>query len=131
MKALRIVIGIDDSSPECLRICPRLPNGWNEIQIGRYPALTDTNGHHATTQLGYRLKRTAEGLEMNLTSDRKLGAMDVRLGPLSAMAKRAAVSVNGRKVSSVIQKSGDSSWVRFAIPAGATNASIRVTEARK
>ena len=37
IKTLRIVIGVDDTRPERLRLLPRLPAGWNIIAIENYP----------------------------------------------------------------------------------------------
>jgi len=131
VKALRIVIGIDDTSTKNLRICPRLPGGWTGIDVGQYPVLIRRNGSLQTAHIGYTLNRTATGMEMDLVSNSALGAIDVRLGPLRAKANGARVTVNGKAASASVQRSGDSSWVRFAIPAGQTKASIRLTEARK
>lgn len=131
VKALRVVIGIDDTSTDRLLICPRLPGGWTGIDVGRYPVLISRDSELQTAHVGYTLRRAFASMDMNMSSDVPLGTIDVRLGPLSGPANAVYVTVNGKTTSASVERSGDSSWVAFTIPAGLTKANIRLTQAPK
>ena len=53
VKIFRILIGVDDNEPKRLRVMPRMPYGWTEIAVDRYPALVESDGKIETAQLHY------------------------------------------------------------------------------
>ena len=112
VKALRVVIGIDDSSPKTLKLCPRMPYGWTSIRVGRFPLAT---GAH----ISYMLKRVAGGYRFYVTSDKPLPAVRIRLGPFKTMPK---LTSPGRTAKA--QRSGDSWWAGVDLPAGMTKLSL-------
>ena len=57
VKIFRLLIGVDDNQPQRLRIMPRLPYGWSEIAVSKYPALVEHNGNRETALLHYDLRR--------------------------------------------------------------------------
>ena len=59
VKMFRILIGVDDNDPQRLRVMPRLPHGWTEIAVAKYPALIERDGKLQTAQLHYDLRRAA------------------------------------------------------------------------
>lgn len=131
VKAIRVVIGIDDATPKQLRLCPRMPHGWTGITVSRVPTLIEQNGQWVTTSLGYTLKRTSGGMTMDVTSEKPLPNVDMRLGPLNDNAKQVRVTVNGRNMAANVERSGDSVWARFMVPAGAVKLDVRVIEAAR
>lgn len=119
VKLFRILIGVDDVQPQRLRIVPRLPYGWTEIAIDKYPALVERQGKTETAYLRYALRRTAGRMDLAISADRDLGLVAMRLGPFATQPQASDVLVNGKHPAEpAIQKSGDSWWVSFTAPVG-------------
>lgn len=119
VKMFRILVGVDDVQPQRLRIMPRLPYGWTEMAIDKYPALVERQGKHETAHLHYELHRSAAGMSIAISSDRDLGTIAFRLGPFEKQPRPSEVTVNGRHPSRPkIEQSGDSWWVGFEAPVG-------------
>ncbi len=112
VKALRAVIGIDDSSANlcCVRGCR---TGWTSIRVERYPAMIERDGAQVSTNVGYTLRRTADGMRMDISSEKPLPETNVRLGPF---ANRPEIGSIGRNAS--YQHAGDSWWVWVGLPKG-------------
>ena len=114
VKALRVVIGIDDSTPKQLRLCPRMPYGWTSIRVGKFPVMIERNGRLETAHIGYRLRRIDAGaMRIEVTSDKPLPAVELRLGPFKTEPYAPAV-----------ERSGDSYWMAISIPAGQTKYNV-------
>lgn len=141
VKALRVVIGIDDSSPSRLSLCPRMPVGWTGVSIGRYPAVIRPGAETEIAQLSYSLTHKQEGWRLDVSSDRPLPAVDMRLGPLVSDSSKSgswteslrgkvadSVLVNGTRVKADVVRSGDSWWVKLSVPAGQTKLDVRIAE---
>jgi len=119
VKIFRILIGIDDNQPERLRIMPRLPYGWTEIAVSKYPALVEHNGNRETALLRYDLRRAGNRLSLDISADRQLGSVSMRLGPFAKQPAATDVLVNGKHPSQPdIEQSGDSWWISFTTPIG-------------
>lgn len=118
MKALRIMIGVDDTQPDRLQFFPRMPYDWNEIAVEKYPVLFENSGKIDTTLLHYKLKRSTGGMKLEIASGKELGPVAMRLGPFEKQPDVASVRVNGKVQEASVEHSGDSWWVRFAIPVG-------------
>jgi hypothetical protein len=119
VKIFRLLIGVDDIQPERLRIMPRLPYGWSEIAVSKYPALVEHNGSRETALLHYDLRRTGHSLSLDISADRPLGPVSMRLGPFEKQPAAADVLVNSKHPTDAkpsqfkIEQSGDSWWVSF------------------
>lgn len=114
VKTFRILVGVDDVEPGRLRIMPRLPYGWTEMAVDKYPALVERNGKNETALLHYDLRRVGERMSLEISADRALGPVAMRLGPFAERPQAGDVLVNGRHPEKAeIEKSGDSWWVRF------------------
>ncbi len=55
VKALRIMIGVDDTRPDRLRFFPRMPYGWSKIVVEKYPILFEHSGKMETAFIHYKL----------------------------------------------------------------------------
>lgn len=118
VKALRLVIGLDDNRPERLRVMPRMPYGWSEIRVEGMPAMVPTVAGWEVARLAYVLSRNAGGMRLELRSDRPLPEMTIRLGPFAASPRMADGYLNGQAVRATWAKSGDSWWSTLAVPRG-------------
>jgi hypothetical protein len=119
IKSLRVVIGVDDTQPQCVRIFPRMPYGQNEIAVEKYPVLFERAGKTNTALMHYRLERTTAKMNLDISSDKELGPVAIRLGPFAHQPNASSIRVNGRSPAGTsIQHSGDSWWVRFTSPVG-------------
>ena len=115
VKALRLVIGIDDTQPARLRFYPRMPYGWTEMAVEKYPVLSKNGGKMETALLHYKLSRRGKKMALEIASDRQLGLISVRLGPFDKPPGASSVRVNGKDPESIIEHGGDSWWVKFTI----------------
>jgi hypothetical protein len=112
VKALRIVIGVDDNHPELTQLIPRLPDGWSEIQIKKYPLLTtEAAGIRVIRHVQYDLQRAGSQMTMQFHSDGPIAQMAIRLGPLPSSTIH--VEMNGHKETAHMVNSGDSFWVEI------------------
>jgi hypothetical protein len=132
VKTLRLVIGVDDTVPQRLRIYPHMPYGWTEIAVDKYPALVENQIAHVR----YDLRRTNGRMTLQISADRPLDSVELRLGPFEKQPQAAEVAINGKPVAEpMIEKSGDSWWVRFTrtigpAPAGTKNANAAALPGR-
>ncbi len=119
VKTLRMVIGVDDTQPERLQFYPRIPYGWNEMAVDQYPVLFEGAGKMETGFLQYKLRRSGKGMTLEISADKALGPVAMRLGPFEKQPKVSDLRVNGQipAVASIGQ-SGDSWWVRFTANIG-------------
>lgn len=115
IKTLRIIIGVDNPQPGELRLLPRVPYGWNKIEIKDYPIWLK-NGERAN--LRYTLTRDKKGMRMELSTDRELCQLEVRLGPFSQKPRLGGGTTEGKTLEGKSERSGDSWWVRFSVPEG-------------
>lgn len=126
VKMYRILIGVDDNEPKRLRVMPRMPYGWSEIAVDRYPALVESDGKIETAQLHYSLRRVNGHMSMEISADRSLGSVAMRLGPFEKQPLPSDVLVNGKHPADVkAEHSGDSWWASFAAPVGAVASASR------
>ena len=116
IKALRLVIGVDDTQPNRLQFYPRMPYDWNEIAVAKYPVLFERAGQMTTAYLRYQLKRSGNRMKLEISSDQELGPVAMRLGPFERTPTASSVRVNGSiPAQTIIEHSGDSWWVRFTM----------------
>jgi hypothetical protein len=119
VKVFRILIGVDDTQPQRLRVMPRLPYGWTEMTADKYPALVERNGKTETVFMRYDLQRVGGQMRLEVSADRQLGMVAMRLGPFEKRPENSDVLVNGKHpAESSIEQSGDSWWVSFRATVG-------------
>lgn len=116
VKVFRILVGVDDTKPQRLQILPRMPYGWSEMGASDYPALVERDGKRELARVDYDLRRTGERVTLQISADRPLGEVAVRLGPFEKQPRPTDVAVNGaRPREPKIEMSGDSWWMSFEI----------------
>ncbi|HXC36608.1 MAG TPA: hypothetical protein VNV43_12085, partial [Candidatus Acidoferrales bacterium] len=114
IKTLRLVIGVDDTRPDRLQIYPRMPLNWNEIAVKKYPVLFEDSGKMESTYLHYKLKRSRNGMDLEIGADKPLGRVAMRLGPFAESPNLEKIRVNGKiPHNELAERSGDSWWVKF------------------
>ncbi|MGH7950483.1 MAG: hypothetical protein ACREFE_00980 [Limisphaerales bacterium] len=114
IKMLRIVIGVDDTEPNRLQFFPRMPFGWKEMAVKKYPVLFEQSGKMETAHLNYKLSRSGDKMKLEISSDKKLGEVAMRLGPFEKKPEASSVRINGKiPAQTSIERSGDSWWMRF------------------
>jgi hypothetical protein len=119
VKTLRLVIGLDDTHPDRLQFYPRMPYDWKKITVTKYPVLFENSGKMTTTFLHYKLKRSDEGMKLEISADEALGPVAMRLGPFNRQPEAEDILVNGTNPKGATMKqSGDSWWVSFTVPVG-------------
>lgn len=119
VKALCIMIGVDDTHPGRLQFFPRMPYGWTQMGVNKYPVLFERAGKRATTRLHYRLERAGKEMKLTIAADQKLGPVLMRLGPFARRPNASDVRVNGQiPPGASVEHSGDSWWVRFTTTVG-------------
>jgi hypothetical protein len=121
VKSFRVLLGVDDLgvdniAPRHLRIMPRMPYGWTEIAVDKYPTLYSHDGKIETALLNYRLVRSSarSSAQMNLdiSANKAIGPISVRLGPFKDAPSTSAVLINGKHPDGAsVSHSGDSFWV--------------------
>jgi len=115
IKALRLVIGIDDTQPDRLQFFPRMPRDWNSISVSNYPVVFDNSGKITTTRLHYKLVRDKETMKLVLRPDKTLGTATIRMGPFESKPDSSNVFFNGKHpANATVVQSGDSWWVAFS-----------------
>jgi hypothetical protein len=121
IKALRLMMGVDDTQPDRLRFYPRMPFGWSEMAVDKIPVLFAAHGKTTTALLHYKLVRSGKGMDLAIAADQALGPVAMRLGPFAKRPAVADIRVNGETpAGAVVESSGDSWWARFTLPVPAT-----------
>jgi hypothetical protein len=114
VKTLRIVMGVDDTQPGRLQFFPRMPYGWAEMAVEKYPVVFERAGKMRVAHLRYRLERSGRKMHLTISSDEGLGLVAMRLGPFEKQPVASSVRVNGKiPAQASIERSGDSWWVKF------------------
>jgi hypothetical protein len=121
IKTLRLVIGMDDTQPDRLRFFPRMPLGWTEMSVDRYPFLCEQGGKMQTALLRYKLERSGNRMKLHISSTKDIGPIAMRLGPFAKQPGRSSIVVNGIHPEYSAEQSGDSWWVRFVLSAVPAN----------
>lgn len=119
VKALRVMIGVDDTRPDRLQFFPRMPYGWSRMAVNDYPVLAGPAAKAATAHVRYELKRVGRQMQLSLSCDRDLGPVLLRVGPFAQRPEAADLLFNGAPPAGVtIEWSGDSWWARYTASVG-------------
>ncbi len=119
VKAFRILLGVDDLDPRHLRVMPRMPYGWTEVAVDKYPALYSHDGKVETALLNYRLVRAPGRMNLDISANKTVGAVSIRLGPFKESPAATSVLINGKHADGAsVSHSGDSYWISFTTNLG-------------
>ncbi len=114
VKTLRLVLGVDDTHPERIQFYPRMPYGWNEIAVEKYPVLFEASGKIQIAKLHYKLVRSGDGMQLEIGADKELGPVAMRLGPFAKRPKASSIRLNEHvPAGASIERNGDSWWLKF------------------
>ena len=126
VKMFRLLIGMDDNEPERVRIYPRMPYGWREMTVEKYPVLFEGQGKPETALVDYRLERVGGRMLFRVSADRKLGKVAIRVGPFERQPEAGDVLINGKATTDAqVEQSGDSWWVRCSERVGPQAVAVR------
>ena len=110
IKVARLIVGIDDSRPEQLRILPRLPLGWTSVQISDYPACTSRG--NVRLKMHYQIQNSSDiRCQLEFTSEPE--TFSFRLGPyaMNTIAGDLLVKINGHPTPVSLETVGDRQWI--------------------
>ena len=107
MKALRLMLGIDDNDMDHLRLVPRYPASWNQMAIKDCPVLTGKQRQ----KISYTYQRDTNGQSFMYSFTEPVGSMSLRLGPIPEDKKVTHASLNGKDIDFENLRSGDSRWI--------------------
>lgn len=104
VKAVRLMLGVDDNKENLIRLIPRFPSSWERCGIDEYPVLTPCG----RGKLSYLICRTETSyrMQINLSAPSPL---EVRIGPFDRRPSDTA-RINGENVPLNPYRSGDSWW---------------------
>jgi hypothetical protein len=106
-KAIRLMIGADDNNPDCLRLVPRFPSEFEQIEIRSFPIVTRSG----KGTLSYHYIRTMTGHQLQFDLTGEIDETQVRFGPFTSDQSFDKALFNGEIVPFERITSGDSVWV--------------------
>jgi hypothetical protein len=110
IKTVRLMIGVDDSTPAHLKFLPRLPDGWKSMEVADF-AVLNRNG---LTSVSINYFRPREGeYQFTLNSTVGLDPFTVRLGPFPTGTALDQLSVNLKNTTGTVSvgQEGLRSWI--------------------
>ncbi len=106
-KALRLMLGIDDNNSDHLRLVPRFPLSWDQMEISDFPVLTGNKRQN----IKYSYVRDEKGQVFKYGLQNPVKNMSLRLGPIPVGKRIFNATFNGKKVAFEKLNSGDSQWI--------------------
>ena len=77
LKVSRLLLGVDDSTRESVRIIPRLPPSWRGVEARHWPIRTRDGVVRA--DIHFEKKETGAELSLKLASGQRIGDLKVRM----------------------------------------------------
>jgi hypothetical protein len=75
------------------------------------------SGKMEMAHLRYKLSRFGEKMTLEISADKEIGPVAMRLGPFDKKPEASSIRVNGSMPGKVfVEQSGDSWWLRFSRP---------------
>ncbi|HPO15002.1 MAG TPA: hypothetical protein PLI09_16285 [Candidatus Hydrogenedentes bacterium] len=77
LKVARLIVGVDDLDPACVKLLPRIPPSWSGLHASHWPILTPSG----LLRADIRVKRTEEGkiqVEIKIIGDKVIPRLDIR-----------------------------------------------------
>jgi hypothetical protein len=126
IKALRLVVGIDDNRQDRLQFFPRLPYEWSEIAVDRYPIVIERAGRVENALLRYKLERAVARMRLTIAASKELGDVAIRLGPFGQPPDPSTLRTNGIRSTGTVVHDGDSWWVKMNAPVGLEECTVEI-----
>jgi hypothetical protein len=122
----RLIAGIDDADVAELKVMPRLPDGWNRIEVKNWQVCHNFLGEPIAL-LDYSFESYPElRYSVKLEPERRLKKVTVRVGPFEPRHLAAAVVINGVAKTIPTTKVGLRKYVYITLEdVGATNISVQ------
>jgi hypothetical protein len=116
VKALRLMLGVDDNRIGELHLVPRYPNEWTRMRISGFPVLTGSQRQHLT----YSYERSATEHTFDYSFSDREASIHLRLGPLDPSWTSINVEHSGKPAACRLISSGDGMWAWTQVPASMT-----------
>ena len=107
VKALRLMLGVDDNRIGEFHLVPRYPKEWTRMQIFDFPVLTGTTRQRLT----YSYERSKEHQSFEYSFSDSEAAIHLRLGPIDPSWTSIDVEHSGKPATCRLVASGDSNWL--------------------
>ncbi len=95
----QLLAGVDDTSPDELKLMPRIPTGWSGVELSDWPAAVKSGGQMQMVKLSMSVKCDASGpVSVTLKSSSPVDKVAVRVGPYASSdaADRMAVKMQSQ-----------------------------------
>lgn len=107
VKALRLMLGVDDNRIGELHIVPRYPKEWTRLQVSSFPVVTEGRRQYLT----YSYERSSREQSFNYSFSDTETAFHLRLGPIDPSWTSIEVEHSGGPTAYRVISSGDSTWI--------------------
>ena len=98
LKVARLVLGVDDTSAEVVRIIPRLPSSWKGVEATNWPIRTSKGIVRA--DIRFEKKGDTAAFRINVTSGGPIPKLEVRMPSGKAYSWRNLANVREAELSS-------------------------------
>jgi hypothetical protein len=107
VKALRLMLGVDDNRIDELHLVPRYPATWTSMQISDFPVITAGTRQHLT----YRYERSSSEQSFEYSFNSAPSPFHLRLGPIDPSWQAVEVEHFCKPAMGRVVSSGDSVWL--------------------
>jgi hypothetical protein len=107
VKALRLMLGVDDNRMDEFHLVPRYPKEWTRMQIFGFPVLTGTTRQRLT----YSYERSTGHQSFEYSFSDSEAAIHLRLGPIDPSWTSIEVEHSRKPATYRLIASGDSKWI--------------------
>jgi hypothetical protein len=77
LKVSRLILGVDDSSPQFTKILPRIPQSWKGVEAHNWPILTSHGLVRAS--ISFEKKGTGGSFTLNAANGQQIADLKVRM----------------------------------------------------
>ncbi|HEY0828866.1 MAG TPA: hypothetical protein VGE40_12275 [Bacilli bacterium] len=128
LKNARIMAGVDDAlyGSNNLVLIPRLPWGWDRVNVEKWPVTYKNGTAFARTNVTYNMTVEPKKATMNVSAGTSISGVQMRLGPFDPTATVSSVTVAGAGASYTTEVKGDARWVWVTTDIGTTSKAVVV-----
>ncbi len=112
IKSIRLLVGVEDLNPDKLRILPRLPAGFTNMNVENYLITSKSDGQIKQIFADINFSRLWNEDIFKISASDKFDSLSVRLGPYENSVTQILVEVNSETpIITNTFVSGDSRWI--------------------